>query len=175
MRPIRAVFYMSKEIAAAIMRAILAILRMIAGLFGRPGPTMPSRASLPTTTDDVADTYRDSYTKEVANDHALASDIGQAVHQYATAGDPGVRCAVDLGAMDLYQMGWLLSLSDSDLQKLATAGPKACELAVTGRRCGIVGLPTPQVEPAVVVDKRQVVRDSLVNRVGQVRRLELTA
>lgn len=119
----KVVFYMSKEILEAISRAILAIVRMIAGLFGRSGPARP-KTSLPTTTDDVADTYRDRYKREVANDHALASDLGRAVHQYATADDPGVRCAVYLGTMDLYQMGWLLSLSDGDLAKLAQAGPK---------------------------------------------------
>jgi hypothetical protein len=175
MRVKQAIFYMSKAILAAIEKAILAVLMLIAKIFGGKPPAMPSRGSLPTTTDDVADTYRDSYTREVANDHAMASDIGMAVHQYATAGDPGVRCAVDLEGLDLDQMGWLLSLSDGDLAKLATAGPKACELAVTGKRCGIVGLPTPQVRPAVVVDKAEAVRSALVHRVGNVRRPQLAA
>lgn len=177
MRIANALFYMSKTVIDAIERMLIMILRLIAKLFGGSGPAMPSRSSLPTTTDDVADTYKDSYTREVATDHAYASDLGRAVHQYASADDPGVRCAVDLGGLDLDQMGWLLSLSDGDLQKLSAAGPKACELAVTGKRSGVVGLPAPQVRAAerVVVDKREAVRSALVNRVREVRRPQLLA
>lgn len=174
MRVKNAIFYMSKAMLKAIAQAVLAIVRLICKLFGRPGPAMPSAGSLPRTTNDVADTYRDSYAREVEAGLAYASDLGRAVHQYATADDPGVRCAVDLAGLDLDQMGWLLSLSDDDLQRLAAAGPKACELAVTGKRSGIVGLSVPEPRPPVV-DKAAAVKSALVNRVGLVRSPQLAA
>lgn len=89
-----------------------------------------------------------------------------AVHQYASADDPGVRCVVDLAGLDYQQMDWLLSLKDEHLRKLASAGPRVCELAVAGRRSGIVGLPAPKLEDAAHEITVHPVRSLLDDRIG---------
>lgn len=38
-----------------------------------------------------------------------------------------------------------MSLSDDDLERLATAGEVACDRAALGKRCGVVGLSKPAV------------------------------
>lgn len=175
MRALKTISLMPKMLIRAVMQAVMAIVGLICRFFGGRGPAMPAEASLATTADDVADTYHDSLRRETANDHALTSDCGLAVHQYANAADPGIRSAVDLGGLDRTQMNWLLTLSDSDLAKLAAAGPKACGLAVAGRRCGIVGLPLPQPVPAVVVDRHEAVRALLIDRIRHKRRIQPVA
>jgi hypothetical protein len=121
---------------------------------------------LSTRADDVADEYKDAFTRELSNDHALASDVGMTVHTYAAASDPYIRSAVDVSGLSPDQQDWLLLLSDADLQKLASGGPKACELAVTGKRCGVVGLPVPAraKEPALA-GKGGLIRDLLLDRI----------
>lgn len=106
-----------------------------------PAPYRPG-----TSVDDVLDEFKDSYVRELSNDHALVGDAGRAVHQYASAADPWVRAAVDVSPLSEAQTDWLLSLRDDDLRRLASAGPRACELAAMGRRSGIVGLPMPREE-----------------------------
>jgi hypothetical protein len=49
------------------------------------------------------------------------SDIGMAVHQYASANESWVRTAVDLTGLSTIQFSWLMQLSDADLEELAAA------------------------------------------------------
>lgn len=65
---------------------------------------------------------------------------GDSVHEYARA-LPDDRASLDFVNLDPHQIAWVLGLSDSDLARLAMAGPEACQRAVTGHRSGIVGLP----------------------------------
>lgn len=171
----KSAFYASKravEIAAMLMRAILqAILGIVAAICRLFGIRPPSMLRLPipsTTPEDVRDEYRDEYTREVANDHVRASDVGMAVHQYASQRDPAIRGAVDLGGLSPSQTDWLLGLRDDDLQRLAQAGPKAAELAVTGKKCGIVGLPIPAADKPEIEGPNPV-RDLLVDRIRRAR------
>lgn len=176
MRYLERFFYMSKFALAMLLRAVMTLVAVLCRLLGVRPPAVPPLPVPSTTAEDVRDEYRDAFTRETANDYGFASDLGRAVHQYATATDPGVRCAVDLQGLSMTQMDWLLGLSDDDLQRLATAGPKACELAVSGRKCGVVGLPAPQKAPApAVVDKGAAVRETLVDRIRAAGPPELAA
>jgi hypothetical protein len=85
-------FHMSKRLVEAtavlveaVLSAILALVASICRLFGIRPPESRQALPVPTTTpDDVTEEYRDQYTREVANDHACASDIGMVVFQYAS-------------------------------------------------------------------------------------------
>jgi hypothetical protein len=148
----------------AAMSGAAAALDRIARMFGGGGPTPPP--PVPLTPEDVRGEVLDAYEREAAADEARASDIGLAVHQYASADDPGIRCAVDLAGLSRPQMDWLLGLTDEHLRKLASAGPRACELAVSGRRSGIIGLPVPAVENAAYeIEGPNPVRDLLSGRI----------
>ncbi|MBZ9798732.1 hypothetical protein [Mesorhizobium sp. ES1-4] len=70
------------EAVEAILRAILTVVAAFCRLLGVAPPSMPQVPQPTTTPEDVRAVYRDECTKEVANDHAHASDIGMAVHQY---------------------------------------------------------------------------------------------
>lgn len=161
----------------AAMSGVATMLDRIARLFGRGGPSMPMPPqALPP--DEVREEYSDAYEREAAADAAVSSDLGHAVHQYAAAEDPGVRCAVDLGGLNSAQIDWLLGLNDEDLRRLAQAGPRVCERAVSGRRSGIIGLPFPAIENAAPqVEGPHPVRDFLTDRVrlARARNAELLA
>lgn len=155
------------NIVAALARGVAAVLKTgwdvlmglrsdLSRLFGRSAPPMPEPYIPETSADDVLDAYRERFTHENAAG-GYASDAGRAVHQYAAATDPWVRGAVDISGLSTAQTDWLLGLKDADLERLAKAGPKACDLAARGRRCGVVGLPVPAGSPsekvAVPVDE----------------------
>lgn len=175
MRLIITILKLVRDAAAATLRGALKVVEHIGRMFSGGGYTPPS--PLPTMSAvDVRDEYEDGYEREAAANDARASDVGMAVHQYAAATDPGIRCAVDLGGLDYNQMDWLLKLSDEHLQKLAKAGPRACELAVTGRRSGIIGLPAPKLEDAAHEVVMHPIRSLLDDRIRRARvRRDLTA
>lgn len=175
MKAFEFVFDMSKRVvklAAAflmsILRALHALVSTICRLFGVTPPAMPQPFVPSTTPDDVRDEYRDAYTREISNGNALTYDVGAAVHQYASQPDPSIRGAVDLGGLSPAQLDWLLGLKEADLKRLAQAGPKACDFAVSGKRCGIVGLPMPSGLDAIEVAPT---RDRLADRIGAMKRL----
>jgi hypothetical protein len=145
----KAVIRLALEAVQAILKAILALVASICRLLGVAPPSMPQVPRPTTTPEDVRQEYRDEHMREVANDFAHASDIGLAVHQYASALDPAIRSAADISGLSAEQTDWLLGLREEDLQRLAAAGPKGCEMAVTGKKCGVVGLPVPPVAPQI--------------------------
>jgi hypothetical protein len=154
----------------AILRAILALVASICRLLGVAPPSMPQLPQPATTPKDVHAEYRDEFTKEVANDRAMASDVGLAVHQYASALDTAIRRAVDISGPTAEQTDWLLGLREEDLQRLIAAGPKACKPAITGKRCGVVGLPSPTATSQIEGPRpaRHPARELLVNRIRDV-------
>ncbi|MFU0507367.1 hypothetical protein [Pseudaminobacter sp. NGMCC 1.201702] len=153
--------------AAALLQAILHVILSVVGAFcrllGIAPPAMPMLPQPSTTPEDVRDEYREAIAAETA-DNRYANDLGKAVHRYASAGDPDIRSAVDLSALSPAQMDWLLGLGDEDLKRLATAGPKACELAVLGKRSGVVGLAAPAAT-APEIEGPHSVRNLLVDRI----------
>lgn len=148
-----------RNIAVALASALSAIWRTtgdvlkgfrndVARLLGRGGESMPAAYVPETSVNDVLDEFRDRHAREMATDHAHVGDVGRAVHQYAAAEGPDVRCAVDLSPLSPTQTDWLLGLRDGDLARLTKAGPRACELAARGKRSGLVGLPMPDDRPS---------------------------
>lgn len=149
-----------RSIAVALASALSAIWRTAGDVFkglrndgarllGRGGESMPASYVPETSVSDVLDTFRDHHARELATDHGHVGDVGRAVHQYAAAIGPDVRCAVDLSPLSPAQTDWLLGLRDDDLARLTKAGPRACDLAARGKRSGLVGLPMPEDRPSV--------------------------
>lgn len=154
------------QMTAALLRAIHALVAALCSLLGLRAPAMPQMLMPSTTPEDVRNEYRAARCEEDSDDHAFTSDVGMAVHQYASQPDPAIRSAVDLTGLSDAQTDWLLGLGDNDLQRLAAAGPRACELAVTGKRSGIVGMTGPEaVTSTAVPDAGNRVRDMLVERI----------
>ena len=145
----------------------------IARLLGRRPCEPRELPKVDTSSDDVTEIFNDEYQREVALDRDSASDVGQVVHQYASQPDPVVRGVVDLAGLQPYEIDWLLSLSEADLHKLAAAGPRACQLAIRGRKCGIIALSVPRVAepkdkmlvPEPEQSKADQVREALRTRV----------
>ena len=166
-----------RSIAVAVASAVSAIGRLgisvlkglrndVGRLLGRGGEQMPDTYVPETSVSDVLDEYRDRHVRELATDHAPVGHVGRAVHQYASAPGPDVRCAVDLSGLTPVQIDWLLGLRDGDLARLAKAGPRACELAARGKRSGLVGLPMPEDRPSGQGVVRAEDRGDLVLRPG---------
>jgi hypothetical protein len=140
---------------ATVIRAAWGVLQEarngLARLMGNGKPQMPDAYVPETGVEDVLDEFGERFSRVKAISSEAASDVGHAVHQYASAPDPLVRCAVDLTQLDAMQMDWLLSLSDDGLEKLAKVGPRRCDALARGRQAGVVGFPMPgrQLEASV--------------------------
>lgn len=131
----------SWSILNAVAKLIDSLVRL---LFGR-SPGLASKAPpLRTRTEDVIQAIRETAEPAVPDAYAVAHKPASTLYQYATAKDPLERAVLDLSGFTEEQMDWLLSLSDEHLEKLATAGPEACERALAGKRCGILDLPLPK-------------------------------
>lgn len=135
------VIFLAFRALIAVPVDIVAWLRRVMGI---GGPPPPPRYTPETSVSDILEDYKDSYVRELATDHAHVGEVGHTVHRYAAAEDSWVRSAVNLTGLDERQTDWLLGLREDDLRRLATAGPRACELAARGQRSGIVGLPMPE-------------------------------
>lgn len=157
------------RLANSLLRAIWAIVTAFCQLLGiapRPAPRIPQPAVTPESIS--RDTERE-YQARRKRDHVAASDIGLAVHRYAAASGAEARSAIDLTGLTDEQYDWLMKLSNDDLERLATAGPAACERAVNGHRCGIVGLAVPRERsvafpPDAAERVRNLVREHLRDR-----------
>lgn len=148
-------------IAAAALTILRGLFRLpfellggLGRLLGYAPPEVPPQApSGPTPEDFLA--RLDGRQETPLPDYSP----GAVVHAYATADD---RAAVDLSPLTAAQVGWLLSLSDADLARLAQAGPKACDRAADGKRSGVVGLtPCRRGEPQR--DARKADRDPVTD------------
>ena len=131
----------SWSILNAVARLIDTLFRL---LFGR-SPGLASKVPpLRTTASDIMQAIKEAAEPTIPDAYAVAHRPALALHQYVAAKDPAERATVDLTGFTDDQLDWLLSLSDEHLQKLATAGPEACEMALAGKKCGIVDLPLPK-------------------------------
>lgn len=154
----------------AILLAVHAVLAVLCRLIGVQPPAAPQIAPSRATPASVIERYESALDRAIER-HAPVSDLGTAVHQYAAARDPYIRGAVDLTGLSTAQVTWLMSLSDADLERLASAGPSACQRAVSGRRSGIVGLPEMRspAAPQEIADPRKRVRAALRERINDAR------
>ncbi|MBX3576206.1 MAG: hypothetical protein KF723_03280 [Rhizobiaceae bacterium] len=166
------------RLTQAVLNAVYAVVAALCRLLGVRPPSVPQITPPAATPASVMDRFESALDRKIERTHTPVSDIGAAVHQYASARDPYIRGAVDLTCLSAAQAGWLMGLSDADLERLAAAGPVACQRAVTGKRSGIVGL--PEMRPAGVVeavpaDPRERVRDALRERIMADRGRRLAA
>jgi len=140
------------------LRAIAAILdRILAMLFGCSPGLASKIPTLSTKAEDVLQALaaEPTFTKPEV-EYMLAHTPTSVLHDYASA-TKEVRATVDLSGLTPEQTDWLFGLSDEDLESLAKAGPAACEKALSGKRCGVVGLELPKKpdEVAPVYKKRE--------------------
>ncbi|MEV4606755.1 hypothetical protein MRBLMR1_001712 [Neorhizobium sp. LMR1-1-1.1] len=141
-----------KDIPAVIEKAALALLTaiaklidaIIAAIFGSDSNLAAKVPRLATKAEDVLQALarEPTYTKPEI-EYMVAHTPRSVLHEYASAKDLVSRAAVDIRALTPEQTDWLFGLSDEDLDKLAKAGPDACEKALVGKKCGIVGLELP--------------------------------
>lgn len=140
---------------ATVIRAAWGVLQEagngIARLMGNGKPQVPEAYVPETGVEDVLDEFNERFSRVKAVSGEAASDVGHAVHQYASAPEPLVRCAVDLTPLDAVQTDWLMSLSDADLIKLSKIGPRRCESLARGKQAGVVGFPLPGRQPEASV------------------------
>lgn len=130
-------------IARSILTAIAAIIASIARLFGyNPAPVVPPAQPSGPTPDDIL-----GRLDRGAGEAPAPNAPGAVIYTYATS-DQADRAVLDLAGLTVDQQRWLLSLSDSDLRKLAQAGRVACDRAAAGKRSGVVGLPLVGDVPA---------------------------
>lgn len=147
--------YLATVAAAALQlfRGLVMLpFELLAGLgrlLGIAPPQIPPQAPSGPTPEDLISRLHERQNAPLP-DYAP----GAVVHSYAAAA-PQERATVDLSPLTSAQMIWLLSLSDADLARLASAGPKACDRAAAGKRSGVVGLiPCRPAEPKANTGKR---------------------
>lgn len=121
---------------------------LIKMLFGRSLGLASKVPQLKTTAADVAQAIRETAAPTVPDAYSTAHQPALTLYQYVAAKDATERAMVDLTGFTDGQLDWLLSLSDEHLERLAAAGPEACERALGGKKCGIVGLPLPKTKSA---------------------------
>lgn len=151
----------------AIADVLLSVIRLIGRLLGVRGPAPLAPLPLP---DVTAGAVREDVSDGIAK--VLRGGVqkpiyapGYAVHAYASA-SAEARPAVDIDALSPAQAAWLISLAEEDLDRLQKAGAAACQRAVDGKKCGIVGLRVPG--PADAVDPEEArlkrIREALRSR-----------
>jgi hypothetical protein len=86
--------------------------------------------------------------KAAAKEGAKIPSYGDVVHGYASAAKE-MRPLVELSSLPQHIKRWLLTVNDTDLKRLAAAGPTACQRAASGKKCGVVGLHLPPTFGAV--------------------------
>lgn len=140
---VRALQAMAK-ITEDLLRAIWNLVRAILGIFGVRVPPMPPRKDdFVGEGDIVRETHDAEETVEAVSRMKRSIGLGGLVHEYASAHHKN-RASINLDQLDADQQIWLYTLSTEHLNRLAELGPRACDKAIRGERCGIVDLPTVQ-------------------------------
>lgn len=80
------------------------------------------------------------------------TSVGESVYAYASA-MPQKRAEIPLAGVPAHVRSWLLNLPESDLRRLAVAGPSACAKASEGKKCGVVGIAVPPRPAAMTAGK----------------------
>lgn len=141
------------HLLAFVEKLITSVLNAILRLFGMQIPA--ARRELPavsTRPSDIITEIQNSASGIGAGYQELlrpTTDAGHILYRFALAGSPEERASVDLSALTSEQQGWLLLLSDADLERLAKVGLDGCTRAISGKRCGIGGLPAMRNEKPV--------------------------
>lgn len=80
------------------------------------------------------------------------TSVGETVYAYASA-IPEKRAEILLAGVPALVRKWLLDLPESDLRRLAAAGPGACAKASEGKKCGVVGITLPPTPAGMTAGK----------------------
>ncbi|MEN3142299.1 hypothetical protein ABDF71_09815 [Ochrobactrum sp. WV_118_8] len=140
-------FRMAANTLIWIEKMIIAVLNLILKIFGMKPMPVPSRQipQLAIKPSDILSEVRKSDTDIglPTSDKLLkpTSDAGHTLYRYACAQSPSERSTIDLSALTDDQQYWLFQLSDADLARLSKAGLDACTRAMSGKKCGVGGLP----------------------------------
>lgn len=152
---IAAPFQMTAKALIWLEKMIIAVLNSILKIFGMKPMSMPSR-QIPQLSIRPADILSEVRKDDAdiglpTSDKLLkpTTDAGHTLYRYACAQSPNERSTIDLSALTDDQQYWLYQLSDADLARLSKAGLDACTRAMSGKKCGVGGLPrfTKQKEP----------------------------
>lgn len=129
-------------ITSLLDRILNEVFAFVGGIFGFKRTTKAIRPAVSKTAGELEQMRQDLMSR-VRKMSMSDVAVGDVVHRYASA-DACERASIDLGPLTAQQKGWLQSLSDDHLRKLADVGPSRCERAAQGQRCGIIGMPIPQ-------------------------------
>lgn len=136
-----------------VEQLIISLLNLFLKLFGLQMP-VPSRQlpSISTTPSDILTEIQKGIS-EVNHEHRMlmkpTTEAGHVLYRFANAQSAEARAAMDLSALTPAQQNWLLMLSDTDLERLTKVGLDGCVRAISGKRCGIGGLPAMPNEKSV--------------------------
>ncbi|WP_457091107.1 hypothetical protein [Microvirga sp. P5_D2] len=133
-----------------------------------PEPTSESADAVKDALDTLAERRRKI---DVQDQMMRRSDpVGETIHAYAAASEDE-RLEMDLDPLPDHVRVWLLTRKETDLKRLAAAGPVKCGLVAAGKRSGIVGIEPPDpdqpVSPEPVV--RRLDADELFARIAKAK------
>ncbi len=149
-------FKMALSAVIAIEKMIVGLLNMLLRLFGAKPLPMPERrmpAAYETPEEILSEVGNNRFEYAAPTSDKLlkpTSEAGHTLYRYACARTCEERSTVDLQALSTEQQAWLLMLSDADLEQLAKVGLDGCTKAMSGKRCGVYGLPAIPEPPSEI-------------------------
>lgn len=140
------------HLLAFVEKLITSVLNAILKLFGMQMPA--ARRGLPavsTRPSDIIAEIQSRISGTGAGYQKLlkpTTDAGHILYRFARM-RPEERAVMDLSGLTGEQQDWLLLLSDADLDRLAEIDLDGCTRAMSGKRCGVGGLPAMLNEKSV--------------------------
>ncbi|WP_455296561.1 hypothetical protein [Brucella pituitosa] len=142
----------AEKLITSVLNAILRLFGMQMPATSRKLPTLSTRPSdVMAEIQDHASGIGTGYPKLLKP----TSDAGHILYRFAIARSAEARAAMDLSVLTQEQQDWLLLLSDADLERLAKVGLDGCTRAMSGKRCGIGGLPAMHNEKSAETSQPQ--------------------
>jgi hypothetical protein len=156
------------QAAASLTGSLIGSLFGSAALPPAPEPSSESSDAVKTALNTLAERRR---SIDMHDQMARRSDpVGEVIHAYASASEDE-RLDMDLDVLPNHVRIWLLTRKESDLKRLAAAGPVKCGLVAAGKRSGIVGIepadPDQPMSPEPVV--RRLDADELFARIARAK------
>lgn len=140
------------HLLASVEKLITSVLNAILRQFGMRMPAasreLPAVSKRPS---DIIAEIQSQISSTGAGDQKLlkpTTDAGHILYRFARM-RPEERAIMDLSALTVDQQNWLLLLSDAHLEQLARIDLDGCTRAMSGKRCGIRGLPAMQRDTSV--------------------------
>lgn len=113
----------------AVLRVIHAVIASICRLLGVQPPA-PPRIPNPDVQRDQVQSYLGRELERSLSEEPV-HEIGRIVFEFARERDPEKRWSMNLDALSPSQRRWLMVQPESELQRLAAAGPVACQAAIS--------------------------------------------